>query len=55
MGATISHRITVRYSSVLAGLKPEDRAIFEGRTLQIGVPKELGRREYLEMNATEAV
>jgi SPP1 family predicted phage head-tail adaptor len=55
LGATISHRIRVRFSSVLADLKPSDRAIFEGRTLQIGSVKEVGRREFLEINATEKV
>lgn len=55
VGATVSHRIKVRYSSVLAGLKPTDRVVFEGRTLQIGPPKELGRRQYLEMTAQESV
>ena len=55
VGATVSHRIKVRYSSVLAGLKASDRAIFEGRTLEIGAPKEVGRREFLEMTAQESV
>lgn len=55
VGATVSHRIRVRYSSVLAGLKASDRAIFDGRTLQIGPPKEVGRREFLEMTAMESV
>lgn len=55
VGATISHRIRVRFSSVLAGLKASDRAIYEGRTLQVGAVKEIGRREYLEVSATESV
>lgn len=55
MGATVSHRIQVRFSAVLAGLKPSDRAVFDGRTMQIGPVKEIGRREFLEISATEAV
>lgn len=54
VGSTVSHRIKVRFSPLLAGLSAADRAIFEGKALQIGPPKEVGRREFLEITAVEA-
>lgn len=55
VGSTVSHRIKVRFSSVLAGLTAADRAIFEGKTLELGAPKEVGRRKFLEFTATQKV
>lgn len=54
VGATVSHRLKVRFSPLLAGLSSSDRAVFDGKTLQIGAAKEVGRREYLEFTAVEA-
>lgn len=54
-GGSISHRVLVRYSTVTASLKKSDRILLEGRVLDIGGVREVGRRETFEISATEAV
>ena len=53
--ADLSARFIIRYSSLVADLKPKDRALFEGRTFEIAGVKEVqsksGRREGLELTA----
>lgn len=54
LGAIVSHRIRVRFSSVFADLTAADRVVYRGDVLEIGAVKELGRREFLEITANEA-
>lgn len=54
VGSTVSHRIRVRFTPLLAGLSAADRAVFGEKVLDIGAPKEVGRREWLEFTAMEA-
>lgn len=54
VGATISIRFQIRYSSTVAGINPKDRVIYDGKTFDISGVKELGRREGLEISAAAA-
>lgn len=51
VGAIISMRFKVRWSSDIADLDPTDRVEYEGRPYDIVAVKEIGRREYLEITA----
>jgi SPP1 family predicted phage head-tail adaptor len=51
IGAEVTTRITIRYSSEVADLGPADRLAFEGREYNITGVRELGRREWLEIGA----
>lgn len=51
VGATLSMRFKVRWSTDIADLDPTDRVLFEDRTYDIVAVKEIGRREYLEITA----
>jgi len=51
VGATISMRFQVWYSSTVADLNPKDRVIYNGKNFDIVGVKELGRREGLEISA----
>jgi SPP1 family predicted phage head-tail adaptor len=54
VGATISARFQIRYSSTVSDVGPKDRVINEGKTFDIVGVKELGRREGLEISAAAA-
>lgn len=51
VGATISVRFQVRYSSTVRDVNPKDRVSFEGKLFDIAGVKELARREGLEISA----
>jgi SPP1 family predicted phage head-tail adaptor len=51
IGAEVTARFTIRYSSEVADLGPADRLAFEGREYNITGVRELGRREWLEISA----
>jgi SPP1 family predicted phage head-tail adaptor len=51
IGAEVTARFTIRYSSEVADLGPADRLAFEGREYNITGVRELGRREWLEIRA----
>lgn len=51
VGAEITTRFLVRYSSDVAGIDPRDRIVFDGRIYGIVAVKERGRREGLEITA----
>lgn len=52
IGATISHRFRIRWSSAVADLNARDRVIFDGREYDIHGVKEIGRRVGLEITAS---
>lgn len=52
VGASVTHRFLIRYSSQVAGLNPKDRLQYDGRTYDISGVKEVGRREGLEITAS---
>jgi len=54
VGATISMRFQIRYSSQVDALNPKDRVRFDGRIFDISGIKELERREGLEISAAAA-
>lgn len=54
VGATITIRFQIRYSSVVATVNPKDRVVYDGKTFDISAVKELGRREGLEISAAAA-
>lgn len=54
VGATITIRFQIRYSSVVAGVNPKDRVVYDGKTFDISAVKELGRREGQEISAAAA-
>jgi len=49
---TVTHRVRMRYT---AGLKPKMRLVSEGRTFEIDLVVERGRREEHELMVTEVV
>lgn len=52
VGAEISTRFRVRYSSVVSDLNPKDRLRFGGRVYEISAVKEIERREGFEISAS---
>ena len=54
VGAEITMRFGIRYSSVTATLDPRDRLIYGGKVFEIVGIKELGRREGFEISARAA-
>ena len=52
VGASVTHRFRIRYSTTVADLNPRDRLTYEGRAFDIGGVKEMGRREGLEITAS---
>ncbi len=54
VGATITIRFQIRYSSTVAGVNPKDRVVYDGKTFDVSAVKELGRREGLEISAAAA-
>jgi SPP1 family predicted phage head-tail adaptor len=51
VGADITTRFQIRYSSEVAGVNPKDRINFDGSIYEIVAVKEIGRREGLELTA----
>jgi SPP1 family predicted phage head-tail adaptor len=51
VGAEVTTRFQIRWSSTVADVNPKDRLIFDGRTYGISAVKEIGRREGLEITA----
>ena len=51
VGAVISMRFQIRFSTAVADLSPTDRLTYNGKTYNITAVKELGRREGLEITA----
>lgn len=51
VGATLTYRFRVRYSSALAGITPADRVVYGGVAYNIHAVKEVGRRAGLEITA----
>jgi SPP1 family predicted phage head-tail adaptor len=49
LGADITTRFRIRYSSAVAALNPKDRVLYGGRTYDVMGVKEIGRREGLEL------
>lgn len=48
----ITARFTIRWSQKASGIKSTDKLKFRGQTFAIvGVPKEIGRRQYIEITA----
>lgn len=54
VGASISMRFQIRYSSTVASLNPKDCVVYDGKTFDISGVKEIGRREGLEISAAAA-
>lgn len=54
VGASITVRFQIRYSSTVAVVNPKDRVVYGGKTFDISGVKELGRREGLEISAAAA-
>ena len=52
VGAEITTRFQIRWSSTVSDVNPKDRVIFDGRTYDIVGVKEIGRREGLELSAS---
>lgn len=52
VGAELTTRFRIRYSSLTADISPLDRCTYGGRTYQITGVKELGRREGVELTTT---
>lgn len=51
VGAEITTRFQIRWSSEVADISPLDRLVYEGKTYDIAAVKEIGRREGLEVTA----
>lgn len=51
VGAEITTRFQVRYSTTVSSVNPKDRVSCEGREYEITGVKEIGRREGLEISA----
>ena len=51
VGAVISMRFQIRFSTAVADLSPTDRLTYNGKTYNITAVKELGRRQGLEITA----
>lgn len=51
VGATITTRFVIRWSSKAGEITPKDRILSDARTYDIHGIKEIGRRRYLEITA----
>jgi SPP1 family predicted phage head-tail adaptor len=51
VGAQISLRFTIRWSTQVAGVDPSDRVRFEGREYDITAVRDVGRRQWREIDA----
>lgn len=52
VGAEITTRFQIRWSSVVSGVTPKDRISFAGRVYDIVAVKETARRAWLEITAS---
>jgi SPP1 family predicted phage head-tail adaptor len=52
VGATVTTRFQMRWSSRVRDISPRDRVVHAGDVYQVVAVKELGRREGLEVTAT---
>jgi SPP1 family predicted phage head-tail adaptor len=52
VGAQITARFTVRFSSDTATITPKDRIQFDGRDYNITAARQVGRRRWIELDAT---
>ncbi len=52
VGATVTHRFRIRWSSTVSDITPADRISFDGRIFEISGSKEIGRREGIEITAS---
>lgn len=55
VGAEITTRFRIRWSTRVADVNPKDRLVFAGRIYQIVAVKEIGRRDGLEISATARI
>jgi SPP1 family predicted phage head-tail adaptor len=51
VGAEITTRFTIRWSSLAASIDPRDRILFEGRLYDITAVRDIGRRAWREIDA----
>jgi SPP1 family predicted phage head-tail adaptor len=51
VGAQITTRFTIRWSPDVAGVDPKDRLRFEGRDYDITAVRDVGRRQWREIDA----
>lgn len=51
IGASITTRFQVRWSSITSTIDVEDRILFDGRAYDVKATKEIGRREGVEITA----
>lgn len=51
VGAQITTRFTVRWSTDVADVGPKDRLASEGRSFEIVSAREIGRQQWLEIDA----
>lgn len=51
IGAEITTRFTIRWSSGVADVNPKDRVLCEGREYKITAVRDLGRRTWREIDA----
>ena len=51
VGAQITTRFTIRWSPDVAGVDPKDRLRFEGRDYDITAVRDIGRRQWREIDA----
>lgn len=54
VGATITIRFQIRYSSTVESVNPKDRVVYDGKVFDISAVKEIGRREGVEISAAAA-
>jgi SPP1 family predicted phage head-tail adaptor len=52
VGAEITTRFQIRWSSDVENVNPKDRVVYDGRPYDIVAVKEIGRREGLEITAS---
>jgi len=52
VGATVTHRFRVRWTSILAAVTPKDRINYNGQIFDISGCKEIGRHEGIEFTAS---
>lgn len=52
VGAEVTTRFRIRWSTTVADVGPKDRIAYAGRVFNIAGVKELGRREGIEITAT---
>jgi len=51
VGAQITARFTIRWNSTVADVNPRDRIVFDGAVYDITAARDVGRREWRELDA----